>query len=111
MDAFGGFDPRRDKDAALKLLLDALAADHRLEDLADFMRPTSTLEGIEGEPGWRLERHEGGGRGSENATFRASVDPAAYALKHPVFDCAGETLARYVHSIMTIYGERHPPQE
>lgn len=102
--AFGGFDPQRDEDAALKLILEALAADHRLEDLSRLMRAEPEIHGVEGEPGWLLERLDEPEGGS---VFRASIDPAAYHLAHPSFECSSHTLTSYMTLIQKAYRSRH----
>ena len=111
--AFGGFDPQNDKDAALKLSLDALFADARLDDLGAILSPEGRVGGIEGEPGWILERRLDSDNASYEgwpsaATFRASVDPETYSLGHPEFFCDALTFRKYTSAILKVFAERYP---
>ncbi len=111
-DAFGGFSPQTDSDAALKLSLDALVADDRVEELTALVA-TDSLGGIEGEPGWIIERRFGEGIvGYESwpkyAAFHAHVDPESFSLTFPDFFCDEKTFYRYVKSIIGVYVARDP---
>ena len=89
--AFGGFAPHRDEDAAVKFALDAVLADHRLQELAEVVVDGSRFGGMQGEPGWMLERRDVADEGNEaaypgwpaGARFMASVDEDAYRLRYP----------------------------
>jgi hypothetical protein len=112
-EAFGGFSPQVDEDAALKFSLDVLLADHRVSDLIGLVLPASKIGGVEGEPGWIIERREEGElHGYENwpddARYRAYVEPESYALAHPEFFCDKSNFFRYVQSIARVYVSRYP---
>ena len=112
-DAFGGFDPRTDKDAALKICLDVILADQRFSELDNLLPRETKVGGMEGEPGWILERrNEGETKGYEDwpefAHFRAFVDPDSYALAYPEFFCDRPTFKKIVSSAIQAYCNRHP---
>ncbi|MEI9997636.1 MAG: hypothetical protein WDM91_23780 [Rhizomicrobium sp.] len=112
-EAFGGFDPQRDADAALKFSLDSLLGDERVDDLVALLSADSRVGGLEGEPGWIIEkREEGQTLGYEDwpstACFRSFVDPDSYRLAHPEFFCDKSTFERYVCAIADAFAERHP---
>src|SRR5690242_10837847 len=112
-DAFGGFDPRNDRDAAIKFCLDALLADCRIDELAQLISPGQNIGGIEGEPSWIIERRElseteGYERWPAWACFRAAVDPNAYLLGYSEFFADRKTFLRYVDRIISTYANRHP---
>lgn len=112
-EAFGGFDPRTDKDAAIKFCLDVILADRRFPDLDKLLPDTTTIGGMEGEPGWIIERRdEGETKGYEDwpdfARFRAFVDPDSYELAHPEFFCDKHTFERFVGAAVRAYCHRHP---
>jgi hypothetical protein len=111
-EAFGGFDPQSDSDAAFKLVLDVIAADVRLADLASLISKESDISGLEGEPGWLLES-----RGTADpdwpatASFRAYVDPAAYALLHSEAFLEASAFYRLVKQILVVHSRRVPDDE
>lgn len=112
-EAFGGFDPQCDEDAALKLSLNALLLDNRSHDLLKLVKGGNRFGGVEGVPGWIIERREGSElAGYENwpgsARFRAYVDPTQYALAYPEFYADTPTFMRYVRAIVTVYEKRRP---
>jgi hypothetical protein len=114
-DAFGGFNPQNDTDAAVKLSLDALVADHRILELSEFVARNSEFDGIEGEPGWIIERrkfsdHLDSDNWPNGANFRAYVDPKEYPLRYPEFFCDKDTFYGYVRSILAVYVDRNPGQ-
>lgn len=113
--AFGGFDPQVDRDAALKLSLDAIFADARLGDLGAILSSNSDVDGIEGEPGWILERRRDDDNGGYEgwptlARFRSFVAPESYLLGHPEFFCDAVTFQRYASAILKVFSERHPEE-
>lgn len=112
-EAFGEFKPNSDKDAALKFSLGVLMLDNRVEDLLHLVMGGENFGGVEGEPGWIIERRENGetvGYESwpDNARFRAYVNPASYLLAYPEFYCDTMTFFRYVQAIVAVYVRRHP---
>jgi len=114
-DAFGGFDPQVDVDAALKLALDAIVTDQRLSELTRLVEINDAIGGMGGDPGWLIERRHGAevmDREWPNpARYRAFVEPAVYSLRHPEFFCDGRTFCRYVQSIANVYAQRHPQKD
>lgn len=112
--AFGGFSPQEDPDAAVKLCLQALAADHRLSRLAALLTEGSDIGGIEGEPGWLLERRDDGDMAPGyvawpgGAKFRAFVDLDAYELATPERFYARSEFSRFVRAIVDAYIARYP---
>lgn len=114
-DAFGGFNPQEDKDAALKFCLDVILADRRFVDLNKLLPVKTTCGGVEGEPGWIIERRdEGETKGYEDwpefARFRAFVDPEEYELAYPEFFCDKGTFEKFVSSAIQAYCDRHPEE-
>lgn len=112
-DAFGGFNPAKDKDAALKFSLCVLMMDHRIEELLALIKGVDGLGGIEGVPGWLIEKrgddeHIGYESWPKEARFKASVDPDGYLLTYPEFHSDKETFYKYVQAIVAIYETRHP---
>ena len=94
--AFGVFAPHRDEDAAVKFALNVVLMDNRLQELAELVVDGNQLGGIEGEPGWMLERRDAADEGGEaaaypdrpaGARFKASVDEDAYRIQHPELQC------------------------
>lgn len=112
--AFGGFSPQDDPDAAVKLCLQALAADHRLPRLTDLLTEGSDIGGIEGEPGWLLERRDDGDMAPgyaawpRGAKFRAFVDPSTYDLAASERFYAWAEFSQFVRAIVVAYVARHP---
>lgn len=112
-EAFKGFDPRTDKDAAMKFCLNAVLMDRRFADLKEILPNDTDLGGVAGEPNWIIERrNEGETKGYENwpqfARFRAFVDPDSYALAYSEFFCDKTTFEKFVSSAIQAYCDRHP---
>lgn len=89
-EAFGGFAPHRDRDAALKFALDELVVERRFDDLLCLVKGGPDFGGVEGEPGWIIQRRAPGKtvgyeRWPADCLFRAHVDPVSYSLKYPEF--------------------------
>jgi len=102
--AFGGLAPHRDEDAAVKFALNVVLMDNRVQELAELARDGSQFGGIEGEPGWMLERRDVVDEGNKaaypgwpaGARFMASVDEDSYRLQHPVFFMTREAFMKYL---------------
>jgi len=112
-EAFGGFHPDRDKDAALKFSLCVLALDNRMEELLRLVEEKSDFGGIEGAPGWVIERREDGDAigydgWPDDARFRAYVAPDSYSLSHPEFFADQRMFFRYVEALIGTYRRYHP---
>lgn len=80
--AVGHFEPRKDRDAAMKFGLNVVLMDHRLESLQQLVTPGSRIGGMGGEPGWEIDRVLSADR-SSILGFEAKVDPDVYELGHP----------------------------
>jgi hypothetical protein len=113
--AFGGLNPRNDSDAAVKFILNAILMDGHFEGLARLLPEGSPIGGIEGEPGWTLERRDAASfdnpayaAWTPNSQFRAHVDPMGYELEHPEFFMDRATDNRYISAAMTCYLDKNP---
>lgn len=113
-DAFGGFLPHSDEDAAAKLALAVLAMDDRVDDLVELLTRDDPVGALEGDPGWLLERRDDGDLAvgyadwPAGASYRAWVDPDAYRLQRPerYYDRAG--FHQLVRAILDAYLAHHP---
>lgn len=115
-EAFGGFRPDSDRGAALKFSLCIIALDNRVDELLRLVEGCNNLGGIEGEPGWIIERREGEDtlgyeKWPNDARFRAYVDPDCYSLLHPEFFADRRTFFRYVGELARVYKNHHPEYE
>lgn len=115
VEAFGGFDPCHDKDAALKFCLDIIMADHRLVELERLLSMDKCFGGVEGEPGWIIESRSDNERKAYeswpvDACFRAYVEPDSYLLGYPESFSDRVTFVRYVQSIVSAYKRRYPQE-
>ncbi len=114
--AFGGFAPHRDEDAAVKFALNAVFLDNRLEELVEVVVDGSQFGGIEGEPGWMLERRDVADEDNEvaypdwpaGARFKASVDEDVYRLLHPECFMSREAFMKYLLQAIDAYVAAHP---
>jgi hypothetical protein len=114
--AFGGFAPHRDEDAAVKFALNVVLLDDRLQELAELVADGNQLGGIEGDPGWVLERRDVADEGNEAAyphwpadtRFKASVDVDAYKLQHPEFFMSREAFMKYLVLAIDAYVAADP---
>ena len=110
-EAFGGFDPQNDSDAAVKFALNMIFMDERFGELSHLLNDGDPLGGIEGEPGWIIERRDGGASGQmpgyadwpANSSFRAYVDPTCYKLAYPEVFLEGRLFCTYVSKIVEAY--------
>jgi len=114
-DAFGEFHPESDKDAALKFSLCILALDNRTEELLRLIERGNNFGGVEGDPGWIIERREDneiiGYEGwPHDARFRAFVDPNTYSLSFPEFYTDRPTFFKYVKALVQAYRQQNPKQ-
>jgi len=115
-DAFGGFAPHIDNDAAVKFALNMILMDRMLSELEALLTDGHDIGGIEGEPGWMLERRDaskmGNAQGYEHwpvgASFLAAVDVTAYELAHPEFYMDKATFCSYVSKAIDVYRGRYP---
>lgn len=112
-EAFQGFDPCTDKDAAMKFCLNAVLMDGRFAELEQLLPNATDLGGIAGEPDWIIERRnekeiQGYEDWPEFARFRAFVNPDGYGMTYPEFFCDKATFEKLVISAMRAYADRHP---
>lgn len=109
--AFGGLNPQVDQDAAVKLALNAIFMDVRLLELSCLLIDGHHIGGVEGEPGWIIERRDTGPVGEQqyysgwplNARFHVHVDPAAFELAYPDIFMTAHDFHRYVGKAMDVY--------
>jgi hypothetical protein len=114
--AFGGFAPHRDEDAAVKFALNVVLMDNRVQELAELVVDGSQFGGMEGEPGWMLERRDVADEGNEaaypgwpaGARFMASVDEEAYWLQHPEYFMSREAFLKYLVPAIDAYVAADP---
>jgi hypothetical protein len=112
-EAFNGFEPHKDKDAAIKFCLNAVLMDCRFIELEIVMNDGVEIGAMEGPPGWIIERRDDGAtKGYEDwpdfARFRAFVDPDSYELAYPEFFCDKGTFETFVSAAVRAYCHRHP---
>lgn len=114
-EAFGGFKPHVDEDAAVKLAISIILMDRRLPELLHLLTDGDQLGGVEGEPGWIIERRDVDQSNVfyyENwpgsTRFHAYVDPDAYCLAHPDFFMDVATFHNYVRKGLNAYLEANP---
>ena len=111
LDAFGGFDPQNDPDAAIKIVLNSLLMDKRVEELRQLLTEGDEVGALAGEPGWVLQRRDEGSSGKmpgyaawpNEARFRAFVDPAVYHLGHPEYYMDRAEFQNYVDRAVRAY--------
>ena len=109
--AFGGFAPHRDEDAAVKFALNVVLMDNRVQELAELVVDGSQFGGMEGEPGWMLERRDVADESNEAAypgwpagsRFMASVEEDSYRLQHPVLFMTREVFMKYLVPAIDAY--------
>ena len=109
--AFGGLNPQTDQDAAVKFALNVILMDGRLRELSCLLIDGHDIGGVEGEPGWMIERRDTGLTGelpyySEwpmNARFHVHVEPSAFELACPDMIMTAHDFYRYVGRAMDAY--------
>ena len=114
--AFGDFAPHRDEDAAVKFALNVVLIDNRVQELAALVIDGNQLGGMEGEPGWMLERRDVSDEGNEaaypgwpeGARFMASVDKDAYRLQHPQYFMNRNAFLKYLVPAIDAYVAADP---
>lgn len=110
-EAFGGFAPHLDEDAAVKFALNVILMDHRLDELTKLLTDGDEIGGVEGVPGWIIERRDSGSSGElayysswpPGVSFRAYVDPGEYELANPEFFMDESIFHQYVESGLKAY--------
>lgn len=114
--AFGGLNPQTDQDAAVKFALNAILMDVRLHELLCLLIDGHEIGGVEGEPGWIIERRDTGPAGelpyySEwpmNARFHVHVDPEVFELTYPDMFMRTHDFHNYVGRAMDAYLTENP---
>ena len=114
--AFGGLNPQTDQDAAVKLALNAILMDARLHELSCVLIDGHDIGGVEGEPGWIIERRDTGPSGElpyysewpRNARFHVRVEPAAFELAYPDIFMEAYDFRRYVDKAIEAYQAGNP---
>ena len=109
--AFGGLNPQTDQDAAVKFALNVILMDGRLRELSCLLIDGHDIGGVEGEPGWMIERRDTGLTGelpyySEwpmNARFHVHVEPSAFELACPDMFMTAHDFYRYVGRAVDAY--------
>ncbi len=109
--AFGGLNPQVDTDAAVKFALNAILLDVRLQELSCLLIDGHDIGGVEGEPGWIIERRDTGPVGERqyysewpmNARFHVHVEPTAFELAYPDMFMEAHDFHRYVGRAMDAY--------
>ncbi|MGV1838524.1 hypothetical protein ACQZ6C_27500 [Rhizobium rhizogenes] len=116
-EAFGGFEPHIDEDAAVKFALSIILMDRRLPELSHLVTDGDQIGGMEGEPGWIIERRDEGlgdvsyyANWPENTRFHAYVDPDVYHLVHPGIFMDTATFHNYVRKGLDAYLKVNPSE-
>lgn len=113
---FGGLNPQSDPDAAVKVALDVIFADNRLNELSCLLTEGNDIGGVEGEPGWLIERRDMGPAGElpyyagwpRNARFHVHVEPTEFELAYSdMFMTAGD-FGSYVEKAVDAYLVENP---
>lgn len=115
-EAFGGFSPPHDADGAVKFALNALLMDHRTDELVPLLTDGHDIGGVEGDPGWIMERRDVGESGNmpgylnwpAGKYFRAHVDDDAFKLGFPEFFMDRDTFHKYVSMALRAYVQLNP---
>jgi hypothetical protein len=114
--AFGGLNPQTDQDAAVKFALNVILMDERLRELSCLLIDGHDIGGVEGEPGWMIERRDTGLAGElpyysewpTNAQFHVHVDPAAFELACPDMFMTAHGFYGYVRRAVDAYLSGNP---
>lgn len=118
-EAFGNFNPQVDQDAAVKFALNIILMDERLSELSCLITDGHEIGGVEGEPGWIIERRDRGSSGDhpfyadwpKNAHFHVHVEPSAFELAHPDMFMEMREFHCYIRKAVDAYLARNPSQE
>lgn len=116
--AFGGLNPQTDQDAAVKFALNVILMDGRLRELSCLLIDGHDIGGVEGEPGWIIERRDTGPAGdlpyySEwpiDARFHVHVEPTAFELACPDMFMATHEFNSYVGRAIDAYLSGNPTE-
>jgi hypothetical protein len=114
---FVNFDPSVDRLAALKVAIDSILVDNRLDDLVELLTPDHRTGGLEGDPGWIVERkdrvdtHAYNEQWPEWASFRAFVDPAVYRIAEPECFLDRKSFLEVATPFLQAYARTYPVSE
>src|SRR3982751_420459 len=115
--AFVDFNPGVDELSALKVAIDSILTNHRLVHLGALMTDKDRTGGLEGDPGWIVERRDTGDahpyyeKWPRWASFRALVDPDVYLIKHPECFMDAKTFFEVVNSFVDAYVIAYPDRK
>ena len=118
-EAFGGFNPQVDQDAAVKFALSIILMDERFGELSCLLIDGHDVGGVEGEPGWIIERRDTGPSGDmpgyagwpKTAHFHAHVDSSGYELAYPDIFMEIDAFHSYVSKAIAAYVAKNPSKE
>jgi hypothetical protein len=89
-EAYGDFSPHADPVVAAKFAINAIFMDERFNELVPLLTDGHDIGGIEGEPGWIIERRDTAmldepyyQEWPEGTAFRVFVDPDSFELGQP----------------------------
>jgi len=110
-DAFGDFNPHQDQHAAVKFALCITFLDKRFDELSCVLIDGHEIGGMEGEPGWIIERRDTGPSGDmpgyadwpAGAHFHVYVDPDVFELAYPELFMTTDEFHGYVHKLAETY--------
>lgn len=116
-DAFDGFLPSVDRDAALKFALTRVFTDGLLEYMIRLLDPQDAVGEIGGDPGWEIEQRTADAPDRTayatwppQASFRVFVDPEGFALAHPEAFCSADEFATYVRRAAAMRARQRPDE-
>jgi len=109
--AFGSYNPDVDPNFAVKFILNCMLSEDRLKELNYLLLDGHEVGGVEGEPGWIVERQDTERDGSitayddwpEGATFRAYVEPHSFKLGYPQNFLSTQEFHEYVRKALVSY--------
>ena len=115
-DAFGDFNPQGDPKVAVKFVLNSILMDDRLNELTCLLTDGHDIGGVEGEPGWIVERRDKGPSGDmpgyvdwpAGANFHVYVDRNSFELAYPEQFMKNDEFHSYVHKAIDAYIVKNP---
>lgn len=114
--AFRDFNPQADHDAAMKFALRVIFLDERFDELSYLLTDGHAIGGVEGEPGWIIERRDTGPSGNmpgyahwpKNTHFHAHVEEDVFALAYPDVFMTTEEFHDCVRKLIDVYVVKNP---
>ena len=115
-DALGAFHPQVDQDAAVRFAVSILFSDKRFTELSYLLTEGHEIAGVEGDPGWLIERRDLDRSGEhskyaewpKNMQFHVNVDPNLYELAYPDMYLEKKEFYRYVGQALSVYAAHYP---